>query len=148
MNDFMEFNFDFSEDWEEVQAVNWEWIMWKEEGENVIGWIIEIKDEEFTDKDTGEVRTNRVCYMALPNGKFVRFITPTDLKTKLQILNERRESLDYNWSDIMVNITYNGKVQTSKGYEVKTFSVKVKKQSMPENIKEKLLNIDTNCIEF
>jgi len=142
-------NFDFSEEWEEVQAVSWEWIMWNEKGEEVIGWVVELRDEEFTDKETGEVRTNRVCYMATNDNRYIRFITPTDLRNKLQIINERREKAQRDWSEILLKITYNGKVPTAKGYEVKTFSVKVKRQNMPEHINGNIpeLPLNTNGIE-
>jgi len=126
--------YDFSEDWEEVQAVSWEWIMWNEEGETVTGWIVDIREEDFQDKTTGESRKNPVAYMATENGKHVRFILPTDLRTKLDALNEKRMKAQADWKDILIRIIYNGKAETSKGYKVKTFRVLAKRAEMPTEI--------------
>ena len=135
--------YDFSEEWEEVQAISWEWIMWNEKGEEAIGWIVELRDEEFNDKTTGEVRTNRVCYMATANGKHIRFIVPTDLRNKIEVINNKREKAKREWKDLMLKIVYQGKVDTSKGYKVKTFKVFVKKAKMPKQIADSIPELPT-----
>jgi len=132
-------NLDFSilnDDWKEVEAQDWNWVMWNEEGETLIGWLYHMQDEEFRDKTTGEIRTNLVAYMIKVNPEtndidFVRFIVPTDLRRKFARIDaiKRKEGLD--WNDIALNIEYNGKIETTKGYKVKSFSVKWKKASRP-----------------
>jgi len=37
--------YDFSEDWEEVQTNNWQWIMWDKPNEEIIGWIVDTREE-------------------------------------------------------------------------------------------------------
>jgi hypothetical protein len=125
--------YDFSENWEEIQVNDWEWIMWSEKGEEVIGWIVGLREEEFSDKE-GNLRPNLVCYMATPDEKYVRFIVPTDLRKKLEILNTKREKAHRNWDEILIKIVYTGKTTTSKGFQVKIFNVLAKKENMPEEI--------------
>jgi len=139
--------YDFSADWEEVQAISWQWIMWSEKGEEVIGWIVDMREEDFEDKQTGEIRKNLVCYMATSDGKHVRFIVPTDLKSKLNIINDRRIKSKREWKDIMMKIIYQGKVETSKGYKVKTFKVLVKKAEMPKQIADDIPELPSLDIE-
>jgi len=139
--------YDFSEEWEEVQVVNWQWVMWDEPNEEVIGWIVDIREEEFNDKITGEIRTNLVCYMATDNGKHIRFIIPTDLRNKLNSINDKRIKAKREWEDLMLKIIYQGKVDTSKGYKVKTFKVFVKKAKMPKRIADDIPELPTSEIE-
>jgi hypothetical protein len=139
--------YDFSDDWEEIQPVIWQWIMWDNEGEEVTGWIVEVRQEEFTDKQTGEVRTNLVCYMVKENGECVRFIVPTDLRIKLTALDEKRAKAKREWKDLMLKIVYKGKVDTSKGYKVKTFKVLAKKAEMPKELTDNIPELPTLDIE-
>jgi len=139
--------YDFSADWEEVQAVSWQWVMWDKPNEEVIGWIVDMREEEFTDKTTGEVRKNLVCYMATSDSKHVRFIVPTDLRNKLETINDRRIKAKREWRDIMMKIIYQGKVETSKGYKVKVFKVLVKKTEMPKQIADDIPELPSLEIE-
>ena len=126
--------YDFSEDWEEVQTNNWQWIMWENVNDEVIGWIIESREEEFSDKNTGEIRKNLVIYMVTSDGKHVRFIAPVDLRYKIDTVNDKRLKAKLEWTDIMLKIVYNGKVKTAKGYQVKTFKVFTKKATIPKQL--------------
>lgn len=130
--------FDFSDEWEEIQPVIWQWIMWDTPNQKVLGWVVELRTEEFTDKQTGEKRENLVCYMITPMGESVRFIVPTDLRIKLNDLNDKRIKAKADWLDIMVKITYTGKAKTLKGYEIKTFSLKVKRNPIPDELKKQI----------
>jgi len=139
--------YDFSEDWEEVQTNNWQWIMWDSPNEEVIGWIIELRDEDFTDKQTGEVRKNLVCYMITGDNKHIRFIVPTDLKNKFDAINDKRIKASLEWTDIMLKIVYNGKVKTAKGYQVKTFKVFTRKATIPKQLIDDIPELPTLDIE-
>jgi len=128
--------YDFSTGWEDVKPLLWEWIMWNEKGEQVIGWIVAIRDEEFTDKNTGEVRTNPVCYMITPEKEAIRFIVPTDLRFKLEALKHLLDKEKLGYSDVVVLIGYEGMEKTASGYSLKRFTLKRKKVSIPEDVKE------------
>jgi len=129
------FNFNIlNSNWKEVEAQDWEWVMWNEEGETLIGWLYHLQDEKFEDKATGEVRTNLVAYMIKVEGDdfgFVRFIVPTDLRRKFSRLDAKRRKDGLDWNDIVMKIEYNGKVETAQGYKVKTFTVKWQEASRP-----------------
>ncbi len=128
--------FDFSDDWEEIQPAIWQWVMWDTPNQEIVGWIIHLRMEEFTDKQTGEKRENLVCYMLTTSGDSVRFIVPTDLKIKIDTLDEKRKKANREWADLMLKIVYTGKSKTLKGYEIKTFKVMTKKAPIPDKLKE------------
>jgi len=146
--------YDFSTGWEEVKPQLWQWIMWNDKGEQVIGWIVALRDEEFTDKNTGEVRTNPVCYMITPEKEAVRFIIPTDLRYKLETLDDllKRENLKHE--DVAVLIVYEGMEKTASGYNLKRFTLKRKKAPIPKEIKEAIPPLpesdedETNMFDF
>jgi len=85
--------------------------------------------------------------MATADAKHVRFIVPTDLKNKLETINDRRMKAKREWKDLMMKIIYQGKVNTAKGYKVKTFKVLVKKAEMPKQIADDIPELPTIDIE-
>lgn len=145
--------YDFSTGWEEVKTQLWEWIMWNDKGEQVIGWITTVRDEPFIDKNTGEVRTNQVCYMITPEKEAVRFIVPTDLRYKLDALDHILKQEKLTYKDVAVLIEYHGMEKTASGYNLKRFTLKRKVAPIPKEIKEAIpplpnLEEDVDDIEF
>lgn len=138
----------FSDEWTEITPETWKWIMWDNANQEVIGWIYDLREEEFTDKNTGETRTNLVAYMVSPEEEYIRFIVPTDLRLKIDNLNDKRIKAKLQWSDILIRIIYNGKVRTSKGYEVKTFRVQAKKGKMPKKIADNIPDLPSQSSIF
>ncbi len=128
--------YDFSTGWEEIKPQIWQWIMWNEVGEKVIGWIVTIREEEFVDRRTGEVRTNQVCYMITPEKEAVRFIVPTDLRYKLETLNALLAQKKLGYDDVVVLIEYLGLEKTALGYNLKRFKVMRKLLHIPKDVKE------------
>jgi hypothetical protein len=130
--------YDFSDEWEEIQDVNWKWFMWNEPNTELIGWVLTLRDEELMDKKTGEIRKNLICYFITSTDEYLRFIVPTDLKFKLDKVNDRRLKVNADWEDVMLKIVYVGKEKTFKGYEIKRFKVYAKRSRIPDLILKRI----------
>jgi len=125
-------------DWTEINPNPWTWLVWENPNEKVTGWIVAIREETFNDKHTGELRQNPVCYFIdmERNVEPVRFIVPTDLRRKIEKLEESLKASNLTYDDVMVRITYIGKHKSPKGYEVKQFNLQAKREPIHDKIKE------------
>lgn len=129
--------YDFNDGWEDVQPDLWEWVMWNDPSD-LIGWIVEVREEPFIDKNSGEERRNLVCYLATPEKRYVRFIVPTDLRYKLDALNHwlKRDNLEYR--NVALRIVYKGMEKTTRGYNIKRFELKRKKLEIPKDVEDNI----------